>query len=681
MKKGFIVLISFLLIIFQGWALPIDSAKAHLVALNFFNYKQKQTSSLKMILKESSITAYYVFGGENQFVIVAGDDAAYPILGYSLTSSFGDYPLPPALKSLLSSYTKQIEMIRSLKISATEEIASAWEAWINKKVTSEEKSSVEPLLYCLWDQGRYYNALCPEDPAGPGGRVWAGCVATMMGMTMYYYRYPTQPSGYHSYNSSYGPLAVDFSQRQYNYNEMPYQLLGDNLQVATLLFDCGVSVNMMYGPDGSGAYMEDAANALRTYFGYNSSLYLDYKDNYSESTWINKLKNELNAGHPLPYAGFDPSGGHAFVCDGYDDQNMFHFNWGWSGYYNGFYYINNLNPGYNFSSGQQAIFGVYPSTAYNPYACGSYTMHEKSGSLQAGYPFSSYGNNLSCSWHIQPTDTIVNIKLYPGYFSTEPSNDVLNIYAGGNTSAQLLGTYSGTSIPSEIVVPAQEAYITFQTNGSITDRGFHIDYYCTNPIFCTTNNILTEPEGFITDGSGSYNYNNNTTCRWIIRPDNAKGILLQIITLALEANDKLYIYKYPENNLLQTLTGNISNQTLYFPYSQLSLIFKSDESITYQGFSLKYSATYASLEERNDAYLHAFVQQHRLNLHFYHFSEGDYFLKVFNSAGQLVAQETIHIASDDESFSLPIHVNPGLYFMQIQNKILDIHQKIMIVNE
>jgi hypothetical protein len=237
--------------------------------------------------------------------------------------------------------------------------------------TKNTRSVVDPLIPCTWDQGAHYNMLCPEDTDGPGGRVYAGCVATAMSMVMYHFRYPDKGQGQSGYHSDYGYLHVDFSQSDYNWNEMPTRLLGKNFPVAKLMYDCGVAVDMMYSPNGSGAYMDDAAYAMHAYFKYSPSLSLVYRDDYSFSAWTNLLKNQLDQGYPLMYAGFGSNGpGHAFVCDGYDSGNMFHFNWGWSGAYNGFYLMDYLTPGgYSFSNWQQAVINCFPSDNSYPYGC------------------------------------------------------------------------------------------------------------------------------------------------------------------------------------------------------------------------------------------------------------------------------------------------------------------------
>lgn len=90
---------------------------------------------------------------------------------------------------------------------------------------------------------------------------------------------------------------------------------------------------MSYGPKGSGANSELVPPALSTFFGYSQDIKMEYQDDGSNAEWIEKLKQELDLRHPMVYGGYDDgmAGGHSFVCDGYDENDLFHFNWGWDG--------------------------------------------------------------------------------------------------------------------------------------------------------------------------------------------------------------------------------------------------------------------------------------------------------------------------------------------------------------
>lgn len=296
------------------------------------------------------------------WVIVAADDSAFPIIAYNTTGSFNFNNINTNTKEFLNIHIKSmIDIIqRSLSNSYTIEY---WDGIYNKEFKEKGLKTVGPLVSSKWDQNYPWNSECPEDPDGPGGHVYAGCVAVAMGQLMKYYSYPEYGQGSHSYyHSSYGNLSADFENTHYDFLQMDDILPTDAAGI--LLYHAGVSVNMDYGPNGSGAYSLDALSSLIQYFGYNPDLTFAFKDYYSDTAWINLLKSQLDYNYPILYRGETNSGiGHAFICDGYDQNDLFHFNWGWSGYGDGYYNINNLNPGgYNFSIFQAIGVDVIPST-------------------------------------------------------------------------------------------------------------------------------------------------------------------------------------------------------------------------------------------------------------------------------------------------------------------------------
>ena len=222
----------------------------------------------------------------------------------------------------------------------------------------QTRAVVGPLCQTLWNQNFPWNSQCPEDPEGHGGHVYAGCVATAMGMVMKYWEWPAQGVGSHSYHpDGYAQQSANFGETEYHFELMPNTLDSTSteeeyFETAQLLHHLGISVNMQYSGHGSGAYSEDVPNSLRNYFRYNCD---DHVTNYggwwpgwgySNEEWVQLLKDGgLDEFLPLYYSGSDDSGagGHAFVCDGYDENDYFHFNWGWSGRDNAWCPIGALN--------------------------------------------------------------------------------------------------------------------------------------------------------------------------------------------------------------------------------------------------------------------------------------------------------------------------------------------------
>ena len=280
---------------------------------------------------------------------------------------------------------------------------------------------VAPLLATTWNQGCDYNADCPVDGDGPCGHVWAGCVATAMAQVMKYWAHPAQGTGSHGYtHSDYGYQYADFSAATYDWAGMPDDYGEDD--IAELLYHCGVGLEMDYSPWGSGAYTgtygyPNVVSVLEDYFDYDPELDYLYKSDYSTYAWNSMLRNQLDAGRPLVYRG-QGSGGHAFVCDGYQGGNYFHFNWGWSGSYNGYYYLNDLTPGgYEFTIDQGAIFDIRPNAPDVPDPVDDLAI-----SLQ--------GDNVQLTW-----SAVAGADEYNVYRLLEP-------YALPGT---LVGTTAGTS--------------------------------------------------------------------------------------------------------------------------------------------------------------------------------------------------------------------------------------------
>ena len=329
--------------------------------------------------KTSPPPDFYIFNFSNGFVIVAGDDRITPILGYSNEGIFRTNNISPEVKYLLDGYSSQIESVINKNAVAVTSTSEKWDNLINTNNgpasgPQSTKSGVSPLLSTIWNQSPYYNNDCPYDNNASAYCV-TGCVATAMAQVLKYWDYPKIGSGFHSYKSnSYGTLSADFGNTRYGWSSMPNEVTSTNNSVATLMYHCGVSVEMNYGVNESSAYVIAAdnsvcaENALKTNFSYSSTLQGLKRSNYSDATWISKLESELDNGRPVIYAGQGTSGGHCFVFDGYDVNDNFHVNWGWDGYYDGYFAISSLDPtgqgtgggSGNYNSYQEAIIGIEP---------------------------------------------------------------------------------------------------------------------------------------------------------------------------------------------------------------------------------------------------------------------------------------------------------------------------------
>ncbi len=333
-------------------------------------------------LKSASdtIEPLYIFNIENDkgYIIIAGDDASIPVLGYSTKGSINSETTPNNVMKWLEGYRKQIQYIQENNIEQTEEIKDLWR---NSYSNLKSANDVSPLIQTQWNQAPYVNAMCPYDYDYNENTV-TGCPATAMSQIMRFWEYPSSGTGFHSYShSKYGTLSANFGTTTYDWASMPNTINSTNNSVATLMYHCGVAVEMEYNVSaegGSGSYVIiDAYNrypetqtveyALPTYFGYDNTIQGLERANYSDDEWISIIKAELDAGRPVQYAGYG-QGGHTWVCDGYQNGTYFHMNWGWGGYYDGYFLLDALNPGSGgigsgagtYNSGQQALIGIQP---------------------------------------------------------------------------------------------------------------------------------------------------------------------------------------------------------------------------------------------------------------------------------------------------------------------------------
>jgi len=558
----------------------------------------------ELINRPSQQSALYIANFKNGgYVIVAGDWASVPVLGYAVEGSYSELALPPAALAWLNGYAASLDALAVAHISPTGAISQAWNDLLNYNPDNASAMrgtrQVSPLLNTTWDQGARYNDLCPEDAAGPGGHVWSGCVATAMSQIINYWRFPLQGTGSHGYNSDYGYLSVNFGQSAYDFNQMNNNIAGEsNYEMSEIQYHCGVAVDMMYSPSGSGAYSDDAAAALRNYFNYSSDLNLEDKGNYSDAEWADLLMQNLDNGWPMYYHGFG-SGGHAFNVDGYQGTDYFHFNWGWSGSFNGYFYLNNLNPGgNNFTYGQGAIVNFHPGDNYPYYCSGVTTLTRHNGTIEDGSgPTDPYVSGLNCGWLIAPEDSVSNLTLVFDKFDVTQGIDVINVYDGPNAGYPLLGSFSGSAMPPALTASGDKLYIEFMTSGS-QGSGWRARYNSTVVSYCSGITTLTAPEGTISDGSGPRTYHNNTICKYKILPENATSITLSFTSFDTEADaDVLKVYDYVTQQLIGTYSGSDIPQDIVVPSSKAYVIFTTNDAVEGQGWELNYSSTITGTEQ------------------------------------------------------------------------------------
>lgn len=507
----------------------VSQEDAALVANNFMNVGNtvsgvQKAPAKKMVLKKAATASenqYYVYENANGegWVMVAANDVVSPILAYSNTGTFRTDNQPVNVRTWLGKYDKFITKIEADGAAQDEEVAAEWSALKKGVRKAKGDAIVGPLVKTTWDQDDPYWTLTPNG-SGSIGKAYTGCVATAMAQVMNYWQWPKQGTGSHTYQpimqldddgDGYpdrdtiiypGYLTANFDETTYDWDNMlnKYTSSATNDQknaVATLMFHCGVSVEMMYGDDnygGSGAYTGNygdwtdptcAQNAFPTYFGYKKDGLVSYmRDGFSyegttyyekwtDEEWTAMVKEELDKKHPIMYGGAGDKGGHSFICDGYDDSNYFHFNWGWSGQNDGYYKLSSLKPGsggaggggYDFSQDQDVIIGIVPDKEWPEVivtwsvagSTNQVTYHENDALVLPNAPTCEDGK-VFVGWTMQSSVD-----------GSKPTD--LFTSAAGKTVSEAVTYYAvfadkeeGSSTPSEV------ASVTFKTSDSDSNQ-------------------------------------------------------------------------------------------------------------------------------------------------------------------------------------------------------------------
>ncbi|MDI3504673.1 MAG: hypothetical protein PWP64_1609 [Candidatus Cloacimonadota bacterium] len=325
------------------------------------SYESGQISTLDLFAQTEEPELYLLYFADGSYAVVPADDNLRPVLAYSTQPLQDKNDMPPAFLLWLKYYASDVRYAREHQYIHPENPGLFAAITSNNFSQITREREVSPLIKTNWNQDYPYNELCPADPSGPGGRVYAGCVATAMAQLMKYWNAPITGEGAHSYYANgYGYQSVNFGQTTYLWDEMPNSASLSTLPVATLIYHAAVSVDMGFSPTGSGSNGMRAQAALQDYFQYPDASYVQ-KYNYSATNWENLLKAQLDNGVPMYYSGMDTDAGHAWNLDGYQGSNYFHFNFGWSGAYNGYYYLNSITPGANnFNASQSAIINAIP---------------------------------------------------------------------------------------------------------------------------------------------------------------------------------------------------------------------------------------------------------------------------------------------------------------------------------
>jgi hypothetical protein len=703
-----------------AFAQNVDIETAKQIASNHLSIQQINPTQKSHTLNiENSFTKtqngdvlYHVFNfQEGGFVIVAGDYRLQPIIAYSSENNI-KLENNPIVEMWLEGYSNHISNIKQAPLMATETQMEKWNNLINNNIPLKKSmGKVGPLTTSGWNQDRYYNAYCPEDINVTGeisgeydDHVPNGCVAVSMSQIMYYHRYPAIGKGSNSYVSAYGRLSANFASTTYDYNAMSDVANGYSDALARLIFHCGVAIEMNYSPSGSGSQTYKARDALVGYFNYANTAKFEKKEVYTISQWLSKIQTNIYNHLPLIYAGNREAStaGHAWVCDGFepiDDTTAYlHFNLGWGSNGNGWYLSTHMA---GFTIGEEAIFGLAPSVI--PPSCTNDTLTATYGSFYSGPPTQNYDNNSNCSWLIStPNATKINISV--PIFKTELENDIVTIYAGNSKSSPIVAILSGDTVNKNTIfqVNASEAFITFISNDSVTDRGFVMTYttelsksnYCNTYIDPGSASVIKTSSGTLTNGSGEDSYDNSNACYWRIEPTDATGLWIDVTRFELAVGDELSIYAH-SGKVIQAIkhTDRIALYTIDNPpsgilnspnHSRLYIKFRTDNDKNNKGWELKWGTDVSICD--NTAGIIALNTYPNPCKDILHISlETDNSIQSLNIQLKDITGKTIHNYNDiiinHTQYNQQIHLNDlaeGIYILKVTTNKGTVNRKIVV---
>lgn len=608
MIKRYYLLIITVLGFIGAAAQPVTMPEAHNAATRFFQSHQKNMQRCAAVIVDGYDTLLYIFNAENACVVISGDKRVPPVLAFSDHQLYNAEDVIPPVKMWLDNYQQQLRQLKSQPVA--QDLHAGWRHLSEGRSAFKGTSEVLPLMKSHWGQGTFYSYYCPRDFQGENNHVVTGCVATAMAQLIYYYRFPETGIGSYSYtDSTYGVQSADYGNTHYDYSAMCDDPTSVNLAISTLMYHCGVGVDMVYGPDGSGMYNHSAARVLRTFFKYSPETEYVFRDS-TDLNWDSLIVSHLHRNMPLYYAGWsNPNiNGHGFICDGYKmvgNNYYYHFNFGWDGSADGYFYTNALNlSGTNFNLAQELIINAYPDTTLYEYPVaqpltGTKVLSSVAGSFTDGtQAFDLYRPNMDYTWIIRPqADDFSSISLKIEY--DVAAGDSLfvsfnNPALAAMTFTDSVGTLTNTWDCTEITV-------RLVTDDSLAASGVRASYNSVVDPFCEGQVVRTSATGTIEDGSGSDNYRPFSTCKYRIIVPAYDVLQLHFDYLDLEeGHDFLRVYdnNFSDDALLASLTGSMSDTTLTFYVPRLAMLFETDEQNNANGFKFTYRAGHVGVEDQ-----------------------------------------------------------------------------------
>ena len=424
-----------------------------------------------------SATCYYVFanGEDKGFTIVSGDDRMPEVVGYSAQGTYDPDHLPANYVGFMKAYQETVEALLKGDAQVSGGLAEVRQ-WRAERAGT---AAVAPLLDGIkWDQREPYNNMCPLYEGT--NRSVTGCVATAMAQVMMYYQYPKElKTTIKAYNTqTYGiqipeissGATYDWDNMLPDYSKSDYNSAQADA-VAKLMYHCGAAVKMDYGPL-SGANVTPAI--LATYFGYDADLMQDLtRTVFTLQQWMTLIDNELKAKRPILYSGQASDEGHEFVCDGSDGKGLYHINWGWGGYQDGYFDLTILQPQKGGAGSGSAVDGYNRNCSM---IIGIAPDNGKVDEPLASYPqIMSINQNAQCgiTWTKTTRANVSDNFLAEATtcFANQSTSDFIGYFAygikKGNGSIVPVSNYSRQwNMPK--VLPDGRTYGTYDQNPTLT---------------------------------------------------------------------------------------------------------------------------------------------------------------------------------------------------------------------
>lgn len=749
--KKFTLLASILMFITMSYAgnvIPVGDAMQ--ASKNFLAERigaakadQMELVLVKTEYSEEGVPVLYRFSvGDQGFIIVSATDLANPILAFSLESNFQG---GTGADIYMEKYARDLALLQQYPSSAISK-RNSWDHYLASDfapyMAPKGDPSVEPLVTTLWTQERYYNTRCPFNPKNTikeDSRTPVGCVALTMTNILYYYRFPEHGKGAVYYipreyddegnlTYTYPMQSVNYAQETYDYDAMAnrlseYNFYGDLIgnysdDQERLIYDCGVSVRMSYGWDGSGSQSQYALEALQDHFFFSDQgQFRALKDvtNGVDSLlyiWEDLAKEELDQHRPLFFSGRSASaGGHAWIVDGYTTVNnatYFHVNWGWAGQDNGYYLINNQTTtssgNFNADTSNTMMLKLMPDSASIVKPAESFKRITSSlGTISDGAGNMKYAQNSNRRWIFACPDATAytfkfsKLKVKSGdkvtiYNGPTENSGIKQEYSGDYLMPACNNYYSGLQLPDAITVNADSVLVVFTSAAnSATDYGFVLDYNvksynknaCTDITDTVQHLVITDKaNNQVSDDT----YRASNVCDHNIILNYCDRFVYVFDKFDLKVGDFVDIYNYKNGSTAElvahydylnppTIGEVITINAPAYMYggkaSRTVVRFASDNKIQGTGFELSYyglSSTAVDLYNNVEVALYPNPASSYVNVEVAAKDAQVFNASVVDMMGKMVFADQFGHNGGTETYQIPVNnLAKGVYFLRLEN--------------